>query len=111
MFRFCTAHALAHFPFQPHPTNLQPLVREGRMDKFYFEPTREEMAGSLRPLFAPELDAAGVEALLDAFPGQPMVRGLLVVRLLGVPQGSLLVCMRAQLQAACTLRWPMQTQR
>ncbi|KAL4447796.1 hypothetical protein ABPG75_005015 [Micractinium tetrahymenae] len=49
-----------------------PLVREGRMDKFYFEPSREEMAAALRPLFDPELDAAGVEALLDAFPAQPM---------------------------------------
>ncbi|KAL4442508.1 hypothetical protein ABPG77_005092 [Micractinium sp. CCAP 211/92] len=49
-----------------------PLVREGRMDKFYYEPTRGEMAAALRALFEPELDAAGVEALLDAFPSQPM---------------------------------------
>ena len=49
---------------------LQPLVREGRMDKWLFEPTREEMAGMLRPLFAPQLDATEVDALLDAFPAQ-----------------------------------------
>lgn len=40
------------------------------MDKFYYEPTRGEMAAALRALFEPELDAAGVEALLDAFPSQ-----------------------------------------
>lgn len=28
-----------------------PLVREGRMDKFYYEPTRDEVAGMLRGLF------------------------------------------------------------
>ncbi|PRW61229.1 ribulose bisphosphate carboxylase oxygenase activase [Chlorella sorokiniana] len=49
-----------------------PLVREGRMDKWLFEPTREEMAGMLRPLFAPQLSTAEVEVLLDAFPAQPM---------------------------------------
>lgn len=50
----------------------QPLVREGRMDTFLFEPTREEMAGALRALFAPQLGSSGVDALLDAFPCQPM---------------------------------------
>jgi hypothetical protein len=32
-----------------------PLVREGRMDKFYFEPDRLEMAGALQHLFDPHL--------------------------------------------------------
>ncbi|EFN52840.1 hypothetical protein CHLNCDRAFT_26386, partial [Chlorella variabilis] len=49
-----------------------PLVREGRMDKFYFEPSRGEMAAALRALFAPQLGAADVKVLLDAFPEQPM---------------------------------------
>ena len=40
------------------------------MDKWLFEPTREEMAGMLRPLFAPQLEAAEVDVLLDAFPAQ-----------------------------------------
>ncbi len=61
-------------PLPPPPPcpvpSRQPLVREGRMDKFYYEPTRGEMAAALRALFEPELDAAGVEALLDAFPSQ-----------------------------------------
>lgn len=42
------------------------------MDKMYFEPSREEMASALRHLFAPGLAPAEVEALLDAFPRQPM---------------------------------------
>ena len=40
------------------------------MDKWLFEPTRDEMAGMLRPLFAPQLAAAEVDVLLDAFPAQ-----------------------------------------
>ena len=32
-----------------------PLVRDGRMDKFYFEPSRQEMAGMVGRLFAPHL--------------------------------------------------------
>lgn len=42
------------------------------MDKFYFEPSRGEMAAALRALFAPQLGAADVKVLLDAFPEQPM---------------------------------------
>jgi hypothetical protein len=51
---------------------VQPLVREGRMDKFFFEPTREEMAAALCPLFSPGLAEADVDALLAAFPRQPL---------------------------------------
>ena len=47
----CTASSLARPPARP----LQPLVRDGRMDKFYFEPTRGEMAEALLALFAPAL--------------------------------------------------------
>lgn len=42
------------------------------MEKWYFEPTRDEMAAALRPLFAPDLSPADVDALLGAFPAQPM---------------------------------------
>eukprot|EP00887_Chlorella_sp_A99_P002702 scaffold6.g2702.t1 len=49
-----------------------PLVRDGRMDKLLYEPSRDEMAAMLRPLFAPGLSAGDVDALLAAFPGQPM---------------------------------------
>ena len=49
-----------------------PLVRDGRMDKLYWEPTRAEMAGMLAHAFAPDLSRADVEALLAAFPRQPM---------------------------------------
>lgn len=57
-----------------HPPALhpQPLVREGRMDKFFYEPDRGEMAQMIGALFAPQLDAAAVGALLDAFPAQPL---------------------------------------
>jgi len=47
-----------------------PLVREGRMDKFFYSPTREESIGLLVRLFEPHLDAAHADALLSAFPGQ-----------------------------------------
>lgn len=42
------------------------------MDKLYYDPTREEMAAVVGALFAPQLDANDVEALLDAFPAQPL---------------------------------------
>ena len=48
-----------------------PLVREGRMDKFFFSPTREEAAELLARIF----DGMGAEQaaeLVDAFPKQPL---------------------------------------
>lgn len=68
----CRASALSSPPpfIHAHPYVLQPLVREGRMDKWLFEPTREEMTGMLCPLFAPQLEASEVDVLLDAFPAQ-----------------------------------------
>ena len=48
-----------------------PLVREGRMDKFFFAPTRDEMRDALCRLFAP-LPPDEVGAVLDAFPRQGM---------------------------------------
>ncbi len=51
---------------------MQPLVRDGRMDKFYYEPSWEEMAAAVAALFAPQLLPPEAQALLDAFPTQPM---------------------------------------
>jgi hypothetical protein len=42
------------------------------MDKFLFEPSRGEMAAALCLLFSPQLPPADVDALLAAFPHQPM---------------------------------------
>jgi hypothetical protein len=68
-----TCHDIPPVPyFQLSCPLLQPLVREGRMDKFYFEPSRDEMASALCALFAPQLGPTDVDALLDAFPQQPM---------------------------------------
>ena len=73
----------------PRPNSLQPLVREGRMDKMYFEPTRDEMAAALRALFAPGLDAAAVDVLLASFSQQPMdFFGALKARLVDRAVGS-----------------------
>ncbi|KAK3234697.1 hypothetical protein CYMTET_55056 [Cymbomonas tetramitiformis] len=47
-----------------------PLVRDGRMDKFYFNPTRPEKLAILSTLF--DFPAPQLEALLDTFPGQSM---------------------------------------
>ena len=49
-----------------------PLVREGRMDKFYFSPTREEKSELLARHFEPDLNRGEAIELLDAFPGQPL---------------------------------------
>jgi hypothetical protein len=48
-----------------------PLVREGRMDKFFFAPTRQEVADAVAAIFS-DLDAAETAALLAAFPRQPL---------------------------------------
>lgn len=42
------------------------------MDKFFFAPSRQEMAAALRPMFAPHLSPAQVDSLLESFPGQAM---------------------------------------
>lgn len=64
-----------------------PLLRDGRMDKFFWQPSREDMVGFLRATFSDEtgtnsaggssrggggggLSAAECDALLDAFPEQ-----------------------------------------
>jgi len=48
-----------------------PLIRDGRMEKFYWNPSREDRIGVCMGIFQPDNIARGdVEALVDAFPGQ-----------------------------------------
>lgn len=50
-----------------------PLVRDGRMHKFCWHPTRADLAHMVGTLFADDgVTATEVEALLDAFPQQPL---------------------------------------
>merc|ERR1719473_1556010 len=48
-----------------------PLIRDGRMEKFYWNPNREDRIGVCMGIFKPDDIALGdVERLVDAFPGQ-----------------------------------------
>lgn len=48
-----------------------PLIRDGRMDKFYWQPDRSEMTQMLLRLFeADGLSQIECEGLVDAFPDQ-----------------------------------------
>lgn len=48
-----------------------PLVRDGRMEKFYWEPNREDRLGIVSGIFEPDgLTQAQVEQLVDHFEGQ-----------------------------------------
>ncbi|WP_390904378.1 ribulose bisphosphate carboxylase small subunit [Thermocoleostomius sinensis] len=48
-----------------------PLVRDGRMEKFYWEPTRDDRLGIVGGIFEPDgLTAAQVEQLVNHFEGQ-----------------------------------------
>lgn len=48
-----------------------PLIRDGRMEKYYWNPTREDRIGICMGIFAEDkVDRADVESLVDAFPGQ-----------------------------------------
>lgn len=47
----------------------KPLVRDGRIRAFHWEPTQDELAEMLAPV-VPSLDAAEVEELVGSFPGQ-----------------------------------------
>ncbi|KAG1663000.1 hypothetical protein FOA52_000571 [Chlamydomonas sp. UWO 241] len=48
-----------------------PLTRDGRMEKFYYEPTREEALQMLAAMFS-DLEPSDYVTLLDAFPAQPL---------------------------------------
>jgi len=48
-----------------------PLIRDGRMEKFYWNPTRDDRIGVCMGLFQPDsITRNDVEKLVDAFPGQ-----------------------------------------
>jgi hypothetical protein len=48
-----------------------PLIRDGRMDKYYWNPTREDRIGVCMGIFAEDNVHRGeVETIVDAFPGQ-----------------------------------------
>jgi ribulose bisphosphate carboxylase small subunit len=48
-----------------------PLVRDGRMDKFYWEPDRADRIGIVGGIFQVDaIDQGNVEKLVDAFPNQ-----------------------------------------
>ncbi len=48
-----------------------PLIRDGRMEKFYWAPTREDRVGVCMGIFQHDnVDRTAVESLVDTFPGQ-----------------------------------------
>ncbi|MEO0375189.1 MAG: AAA family ATPase [Cyanobacteria bacterium P01_A01_bin.17] len=50
-----------------------PLVRDGRMEKFYWQPSHEDRIGVVAGIFAPDgLSATDVERLVEAFPRQSL---------------------------------------
>ncbi|HEY9763110.1 MAG TPA: ribulose bisphosphate carboxylase small subunit [Trichocoleus sp.] len=52
-------------------TLYEPLIREGRMEKFYWEPDRADKVGIVSGIFEPDnLGQQAIEALVDTFPTQ-----------------------------------------
>lgn len=50
-----------------------PLVRDGRMEKFFWEPDRDDRIGIVSGIFAVEgLNPRDIEHLVDTFPDQPI---------------------------------------
>merc|ERR1712054_86270 len=48
-----------------------PLIRDGRMEKFYWNPNRDDRIGVCMGIFQPDdIALLDVERLVDAFPGQ-----------------------------------------
>ncbi|WP_035985077.1 ribulose bisphosphate carboxylase small subunit [Leptolyngbya sp. KIOST-1] len=48
-----------------------PLIRDGRMEKFYWEPDRSDRIGIVGGIFAPDgLSQSDIDALVDTFPNQ-----------------------------------------
>jgi len=48
-----------------------PLIRDGRMEKYYWNPTREDRIGVCMGIFAEDgVDRTDVEKIVDTFPGQ-----------------------------------------
>ena len=52
-------------------TLYEPLVRDGRMEKFYWQPDRDDRLGIVSGIFAPDnLGSTAIAQLVDAFPHQ-----------------------------------------
>lgn len=52
-------------------TLYEPLIRDGRMEKFYWEPNREDKIGIVAGIFEPDgLSRSQVEELVETFPNQ-----------------------------------------
>lgn len=52
-------------------TLYEPLVRDGRMEKFYWQPDRRDRIGIVGGIFAPDdLGPGAIEQLVDTFPNQ-----------------------------------------
>ncbi|KAG2437907.1 hypothetical protein HXX76_005523 [Chlamydomonas incerta] len=50
-----------------------PLIRDGRMDKYYWKPTREDMINIVHQMYKDDgVSRRDVEALLDRFKAQPL---------------------------------------
>ena len=48
-----------------------PLIRDGRMEKFYWEPSHSDRIGIVGGIFAPDgFSSSEIESLVDAFPNQ-----------------------------------------
>ena len=47
-----------------------PLIRDGRMEKFYWAPTREDRIGVYNGIFRTDNVPKDVIKLVDTFPGQ-----------------------------------------
>ena len=50
-----------------------PLLRDGRMEKFYWEPTRSDIVDMVHAMFREDdVPRSTIEALVDTFPNQPL---------------------------------------
>lgn len=47
-----------------------PLIRDGRMEKFYWEPDRSDRIGIVNGIFAAKIPQSEIEQLVDRFPDQ-----------------------------------------
>ncbi|MGQ4650441.1 ribulose bisphosphate carboxylase small subunit [Lyngbya aestuarii] len=54
-------------------TLYEPLIRDGRMEKFYWQPSPEDRIGIIGGIFAEDgLSSQEIKQLVDAFPNQPI---------------------------------------
>lgn len=79
-----------------------PLIRDGRMEKFYWAPTREDRIGVCMGIFQHDGVTRGeVETIVDTFPGQSIdFFGALRV---GTPLSIAGIMQPAPIQGVCTL--------